>query len=317
MIVVRIRAGLGNQMFQYALGRRLAIENDTELKLDDTWYKRSHYSDMTERAFNLPKFDIEGDIVTTEELRKFFNIRGIPVPRILVHTLNRVSEKENPLPRELFPRLSAHCLNYYWEIRCEYPPPENPKWPYGRRYFPGMLEKVGDLYLAGFWESRKYFEDIADTLRDDFSVVAPLTGEDKAVADRIEDAQAVGVHVRRGDKSGLLPIRYYENAAETLRQSVENPTFFVFSNDPAWTQANLDLGPRTTYVTHNDGSTDYQDLRLLRLCDHQIIASSSFSWWPAWLNENPDKRVYYPKGRMTWGPEDDFIPPEWHPVDCR
>jgi len=84
-----------------------------------------------------------------------------------------------------------------------------------------------------------------------------------------------------GTKVSFTPRRYYENAAKALRQVVEDPRLFIFSNDWTWTQSNLDLDPRTKYVTHNDGSTDYQNLRLLQKCDHQIVAASTFSWWAA------------------------------------
>lgn len=311
-----MRAGLGNQMFQYAMGRRLAIENDTDLKLDATWYRRSHHYDVPSRAFNLTHFDIAADIATPADLRRIFNVGGVPVPRLLVHSLNRLSEKENPLPRELLPRVSARLLNYYWEIRNEYPPPDNPNWPYGRRYTPEMFDLRGDIYLAGFWESRKYFEEIADLIRADLTVVDSAAGKNAAVAEQIAATSSVGVHVRRGDQGGVLPTEYYEAAARTIGESIDDPTYFVFSNDPAWVKANLHFEPETTYVDHNDGSTDYEDLRLLRRCDHQIVANSTFSWWAAWLNENPEKLVYYPRGRVTWGPEDDFVPPDWVPIDA-
>lgn len=318
MIVVRLRAGLGNQMFQYAFGRRLAIANDTELKLDTTWYGKKFLSGITERACNLPHFDIKADIATKHDLRRIFNIKGIPIPRIAVHSLNRLSEKENPLPAEVAPRLSARLFNYYWEIRSEDPPSDDPSWPYSRRFYPEILELEGEVYLAGFWESWRYFDDIASELRDDFTVVDPLRGKNKTIAENIAEGRSVGIHVRRGDKArdgAGLPPTYYDEARELIQQSVESPSFFVFSNDHSWAEANLNFGPSTTFVKHNDGTTDYEDLRLLRHCDHQIIANSSFSWWGAWLNENPDKLVYYPHSRMTWGPKDDFIPEDWIPVN--
>lgn len=315
MIVVRMRAGLGNQLFQYALGRRLAIENDAALKLDTRWYERSHRSDVTGRHFTLAHFDIEADVATSEDLRRIFNVRGVPVPRMLVHVLNRGSEVVDPFPTEVFPRLSASLLNYYWEIRHD-PPPGPPTWPYGRQFCPMVLDLEGDVYLAGFWQSFKYFDDVADALREDLTVVDPLEGENARVADAIDETTAVGVHVRRGDFAdggGALPATYYENAASRIEAAVDEPAYFVFSNDPDWAESNLRLGEETTFVRHNDGSTDYEDLRLLRRCDHQINADSTFSWWAAWLNENPDKRVLVPWPRTDR--QADFLPEPWESVD--
>ena len=75
----------------------------------------------------------------------------------------------------------------------------------GRRYFPETLQKRDIRYLAGFWESWRYLKPLKDTLRDEFRVVEPMSDEDQAVADEIDDAQSVDVHVRRGDKGELHP----------------------------------------------------------------------------------------------------------------
>lgn len=315
MIVVRMRAGLGIQLFQYSLGRRLAIQTGEELKLDTTWYDGPHRRGVTERPFNLPHFDIQAEVATEADLRRIFNVARIPVPRKLVPVLNRGSEKVGPFPAELVTRSSAALLDYYWEIR-DATPIDDHDWPYSRRFAPMMLSLEGDCYLAGFWESRRYFEEVADAIRSDLTVVDPLDGKNAEVAEQIDEALAVGVHVRWGDLvdiGGALSGEYYERAAAALEDVLDDPSYFVFSNDPDWAEANLDLGPDVTYVRHNDGSTDYEDLRLLSRCDHQVIANSTFSWWGAWLNENPGKVVYVPWTEAERN--DDFLPPAWRSVE--
>jgi hypothetical protein len=316
MIVVRMRGGLGNQMFQYALGRRLAIETGEALKLDTTWYARPHRRGVTERQFNLPHFDIQAEIATAADLRRIFAFGGIPMPRRVVHLLNRGAEKVGPRLAELVTQLSAALFDYYWEIR-DVSPSEDHDWPYSRQFAPLMLGLVGDCYLAGFWQSRRYFEEVADTIRSDLTVVEPPEGKNADVAQKIDDALAVGVHVRRGDfvdTGGSLSAGFYERAAATLEETVNDPSYFVFSNDTDWVEANLKLGEDVTVVRHNDGSTDYEDLRLLSRCNHQIISNGTFSWWGAWLNDYPHKRVIGPWRSKERN--DDFVPPKWSSIDA-
>lgn len=315
MIVVRMRAGLGNQLFQYAIGRRLALESGEELLLDTTWFDADHES-VASRHFNLPAFDVDARIATHEDLRRIFDVGGVPVPRTLVHCLNRSAEVVDVSPSEPVARACASLLDYYWEIRRDPPDEDDVSWPYERRFCPRILDVRGDAYLAGFWQSPKYFDDVADTIRRDLRVSDPPRGPNAAVAADIEAGTAVGVHVRRGDfarRGVALPASYYETAAATLADRLaDDASYFIFSDDPSWAEANVNLPAETTYVTHNDGETDYEDLRLLRRCDHQIVANSTFSWWGAWLNENPDKRVLIPWERT---PETiDFFPEGWETV---
>jgi hypothetical protein len=128
--------------------------------------------------------------------------------------------------------------------------------------------------------------------------------------------------VRRGDyvqnpvtnaRHGLCPLEYYHTAVRTLAAQVPDPQFFVFSDDPDWTQQNLKLPYPTTYVTCNGLERDYEDLRLMSHCRHHIIANSSFSWWGAWLSTFPAKTVLAPS---TWFREPpqasrDRVPAGW------
>lgn len=314
MIVVRLRAGLGNQLFQYAFGRRLAIEYDTDLILDSSWFDAEH-DDVAERHFTLPAFDIAGRVGSAGELRRAVGIGPVILPRRLVHLGHRAVEVVNERLCTVVARASASMLNYYWEVRTT-PTSETVDWPHSRRFSPQMLDVGPDAYLAGFWQSPKYFEDVADTIRSDLTVRDPPTGNNAHLADEIADTCSVGVHVRRGDFVDLgitLPAGYYKSAAKQLAASLDDPSFFVFSDDPTWARSTLDLPGETTYVTHNDGSADYEDLRLLRRCDHQICSNSTFSWWGAWLNEYPDKHVLTP-----WDHDvttSDFVPNDWTTVD--
>jgi hypothetical protein len=200
-------------------------------------------------------------------------------------------------------------------------------WAYRRRYYSELLDAGPDAYLDGYWQAPSYFSDIAGMIRDDFSVANPPTGNNAEMISEIESTTAVSVHVRRGDQvhqgpdwseyGNALPETYQQKAATHIGDRVDEPTFFVFSDDPEWAQANLNLHYPTTYVTHNDGSTDYEDIRLMRHCDHHIVANSTFSWWGAWLNDDSNKIVVAPSPWKRFGYPDgivedwDLYPHDW------
>lgn len=310
-----MRAGLGNQMFQYAVGRHLAIINDDQLKLDLSWFRNQGNRSAATRNFNLNKFNIRAEEATKSDLERVFKLGPLPTPKNIVHCLNRGSEVINPIPTEIIPQICGKLLNYYWEIR-DNPPLIEPSWPYHHHYCPKILELEGDVYLAGFWVAPSYFTDIAETIREEFTVTKEPAGKDRTLQKEIGQVQSVGVHVRRGDFVKLnkaLPKEYYMNAAGRIADDVDNPNYYVFSNDPGWVEDNLKLGSNQTVVKHNDGTTDYEDFRLLRRCKHQIISNSSFSWWAAWLNENENKCVIQPQVATERNPYafcSDWIPIE-------
>ena len=138
----------------------------------------------------------------------------------------------------------------------------------------------------------------------------------------IQSSDAVAIHVRRGDYisnqnttefHGICSLDYYHKAIDEIISKVNDPHFFVFSDDPEWTQENLKIDAPTTYVAHNSSDKNYEDLRLMSLCNHFIIANSSFSWWGAWLSRNESKIVIAPS---RWFQDikyndSDRLPEEW------
>lgn len=108
-------------------------------------------------------------------------------------------------------------------------------------------------------------------------------------------------------------MEYYQRAVRQIADKVAQPHFFVFSDDPEWVRSNLLLDYPVTYVTHNSGDKSFEDLRLMSLCTHHIIANSSFSWWGAWLGRNADKAVIVPNRWFNDFPADtkDLLPSSW------
>jgi hypothetical protein len=179
--------------------------------------------------------------------------------------------------------------------------------------------KVPPVYLKGYWGSAKYFDDIAPLIRAEFEVSTPPSVENAAMLSEIGNASnPVAVHVRRGDYVGNTfhysqPMEYYKEATARIRKVAEDARFYIFSDDPDWVKDNLKLPHEVVYVNHNNSDAHYEDLRLMRMCRHFIIANSTFSWWGAWLGDGNGKIVYAPSKWFNDPTVDisDLIPQGW------
>ncbi len=284
MIISALKGGLGNQLFQYALGRTLSLLNSDELALDVSGLSRANEVGDIYRPFALDAFSIQARRATPEEIRRFKYPYGV-FSKILRMFRAKVLKQ-------------AHIG---WE--------------------PEILTKHGNMYLDGYWQSPKYFESIRDTLLAEIVLVSPLLNTAKELQKRMLETSSVFVHVRRGDyvtnqnvqsNYGTCSPAYYAAAIKQIEKRVQDPSWFVFSDDIAWVRENLTLPANTTYVS--DGIlTDAQELTLMSSCLHGVIANSSFSWWGAWLIRNPGKLVIAP---LPWfdtkkDQHPDLIPDSW------
>jgi len=277
MIIVRLTGGLGNQMFQYALGRHLAEKLSTTLKLDPLFYESNKL-----RHYELHCFHIWEHIATQAEI--------------------------DALRREQRTRLYHFLQRGLRKLKIDNPITRQPPNPFHVReadhsFHPEVLEKSGPLYLDGYWQSEKYFRDIAEIIHREFEIKYKQDAESQRISELIHATESVSLHVRRADYvqnpvvnqiHGTCDQAYYDRAIHHLTQSIQNPHFFLFSDDPAWVKAELKLDFPATILEHNGPSRSYEDLRLMSQCKHNIIANSSFSWWGAWLNKNPAKIVVAP-----------------------
>lgn len=293
MIIVRLWGGLGNQMFQYAAARRLALLNEDLLKLDTGWFA-APASGGAERVYELGVFALKAPFASPSEVR---SLRGADMRR---------------LPGWL--KRALRGCGYQGARSC-----------ITEKHFhfdPGILALKGDVYLDGYWQSEKYFSDVADLLRDDFHIVPEPDSRNRDMLEQIRSSGAVSLHVRRGDYvsskktgdfHGVIPINHYSAAVERIAGMVPDPHFFIFSDDPAWARENIHPDFPSTFVDHNGPARAYEDLRLLANCKHHIIANSSFSWWGAWLCPYPDKVVIAPAKWFNRTDLDtsDLIPETW------
>lgn len=287
MVIANILGGLGNQMFQFAAARALALDRGTDLRLDTSGFAdyRLHQGFQLGEAF-------AGD---------FHVATGSDIRAILGWQRTRIAQRI--LARPAMARLRKDSL----VIEPHF------------QYWEGIHGAPARCYLKGYWQSERYFLRHARRLRADFSFRSPLSERNAVLADRIRQCDAVSLHVRRGDyvlnhvtaaTHGLCSLDYYQAAVRHIVQHIGNPVFFVFSDDMPWVKQHLVLPGPVEHVDHNQRA--YDDMHLMSLCKHHVIANSSFSWWGAWLNPGPDKIVVAP--RQWFAVEratEDLLPATW------
>lgn len=177
-------------------------------------------------------------------------------------------------------------------------------------FYSEIFLKVGHILklsyphiISGYWQSEKYFIKHENEIRKDFQFKKPLDKKNKKVLEQIKNTNSVSIHIRRGDYvsnkktnqfHGVCSLSYYKEAINYFKKRIENPKFFVFSDDPEWVKENLKK-EGAIYINWNKGEDSYKDIQLMSRCKHNIIANSSFSWWGAWLNDNLEKMVIAPK----------------------
>ena len=290
MIIVKIHAGIGNQMFQYATGLRLARYRKTQLKLDITSFSQMAEID-TPRHYDLDQYQISSPIAGPTDLAR---VLPIDFQATLLFRLKR---------------------------RLDFDKRLRPLGEHSKAFYDIVLRARDNTYLIGWWQNERYFSDIRPTLLRELTPkkLSPYT---KNILSQIKNSQAISLHVRRGDyitnkyankEHGVAPLAYYKAAAEKLKKKTREPRFFVFSDDSAWCRKNLNLGTDTVFV-EGRGRGASEDIYLIQHCRHNITANSSFSWWGAWLNENADKIVIAPKHwfqNKQADQETEIVPESW------
>jgi hypothetical protein len=290
LIIARIIGGLGNQMFQYAAARALALARGQQLLLDVSGYDdyRLHHGFELRRVFRC-----QPELAGRDDVRKILGWRAAPLAR-----------------RLLSRRALAGLRGRAFIVEPHF------------HYWPGIRAVPEAAYLQGYWQSEKYFAQAAAEIRADFAFRQPMSEANAAWAERIGRRNAVSLHVRRGDYLldpktqallGACSPEYYLKAVGHIAARVAAPEFFVFSDDIAWARDNLDIGFPCHCIDHNRGAESYNDMRLMSLCRHHILANSSFSWWGAWLNPRTDKIVVAPRRWFAADGvcSDDLVPEEW------
>jgi hypothetical protein len=259
-LVVNINGGLGNQMFQYAMGYSLAHDKNMVLKLDISWF--NNMGNATPRNFELKIFD-----------------------KNIEYAENVVINQKNFVVRKL-------KLNRLWDkfIKPKYDIINEPYFHYWKEF--NNIDMSS--YLIGYWQSERYFKHNRDLILRIFSF--PEISEPHNVNFEHEInkyVDSISLHVRRGDYvldkhtnsyHGTCNMDYYKNSMTYLSKELENPHFFIFSDDPDWVTAEFS-GDNITVIRGNDSELSFRDMQLMTICKHHIVANSSFSWWGTWLSK--------------------------------
>ena len=298
-VIARLHDGLGNQLFIYAAARALATARGATLLVDE------HSGFAHDRRYG-----------ASCQIRHF----AIEAPRAPC----RLSY-DFPLGRQLRDLETALSLKLPLQHRFMIREADFDAASAG-----APLRDV--IRAEGYWQSPRYFSQIADDIRREFRVVTELSAQSEAVRRDIRAANAIGLHVRQmhGAHHAFnapppkavpqLPYDYYEEAVTRIAARAENPVFFCFADNFEWIRERWNFPWPIRYVDHNRGSDNaHEDIALMRECRHFIVGNSTFSWWGAWLCDAPDKRVVAPSntGAVPWGSEKDLFPADWDVLPIR
>ena len=266
MIVVRLNGGLGNQFFQYATGRHLAHLNETELLLDASFLQTS----TIHRNYELGAFNVASTIADEKILDSFHGTDFSTKERMLTQLISFGKNKKY--------KFNEYGFNEH------------------------ILELKGNYYLCGYFQSEKYFKSIADIIRNDLTLKNDFIPNDKELIEKVVNTNSVSIHIRRGDyirnlssmdTHGLCSKDYYTKSIEFIKRELGNDLhFYLFTDDEEWVKKEMKWDINCTLIS---GKTTVEDFYLMSMCKHNIIANSTFSWWAAWLNANPNKKVIIPK----------------------
>lgn len=285
--IIKFNGGLGNQMFQYAFGKALEAKTGVKTIFDMSFFEKKYARPYELNIFGLDVPAVEG---FCDKLR-----------------LNLIWKFRKSLKHKTF-----LGLGFYPEAHFEF----------DIKLF--TLEP--NTYIEGFFQSEKYFGFVEEKIRNDFQFKTKPDSFNQHLIDMITSSNSISLHIRRGDYVqkkryqnlyATCSLDYYKRGVEHIAKTVENPKLFIFSDDPNWVRQNLNLPYECIFVDNNSGSKSYEDMRLMSLCKHNVIANSSFSWWGAWLNNNSEKIVIAPQ---KWFNDEkivqtDVIPQSWTRID--
>ncbi len=289
-ILVKLSGGLRNQMFQYAAARRLTVLNEAELLLDVSGFAKYKL-----RTYALGHLSIQARAATSLEITRMTG-RGSFFNQILAKAAfwnNRSSSRLETITQQVL------------------------------QYDPSLIDKRGSMYLDGYWQSPRYFQDISKQIKTEFQIATPPSPENQSMGSQISGCNSVSVHVRRGDYvsnlktsgiHGTCSARYYDLAAAALSAREAGLVYFVFSDDIPWARDNMTFPGEKVFIGFNDPDHHYEDLRLMSLCRHHITANSTFSWWGAWLGVEDGLTITPARwfnDESKGPPVDDLIPEGW------
>jgi hypothetical protein len=288
MIIVKLKGGLGNQLFQYCFAYYVWMKTGQKVKIDMSSYN-SQISD------------------------------GIHVPRLLKMKISLPVASENDISSACYFKHNMNvCKNIYRGklllesiINSDYYLEKN-------RSYVDVLSMKPYKYYDGYWQSWKYVDSIWDDVKNDFAPNETLNEKILRIIEEVSSTNSVSIGIRRGDYSkyerhyGSFSNDYYQRAMDYIENHLENVVFNVFSDDIDWARNNIDFSKRTVvFREHESTIDDFEDLFVIAACKHSIITNSTFHWWGARLNYKPGKIVVAPSRWFADMKPIDIVPPYW------
>lgn len=279
MIFVDIRGGLGNQLFQYAAAKSLATDMNSDFLMNLSDYDSEDAKKVDHVEFKLNHFNIDfKKQIPPSEIKNYPNVTTIVEPL----------SSDNFAPYIDFTKYS------------------------------------GNIYLRGYWQDERYFKHNEKIIKQDLQVITPPNKKNQKMLDEMSECNSICISFRRGEyldsyfiaQFGICTEEYYKNAINLITKKIENPTFFIFSDDVEWIEDNVKLNYPTIPVTFNGVGDEHEELRLMANCNHFILANSSFSWWGAWLSENKDKQIIAPKPWFNSYTKESILCANWIQLCC-
>lgn len=274
-------------MFQYAFGKTYAHKNKCDVLFDRSWFDLEQGEHP--RPLRLTRYNVSAQFASKLQVEQCINKRRASrLPGFLRQLFKKKKYTSN--------KRLEQCAGFF---------------------DPSLMEPSVNCFFEGYFQTDKYFKDIRGKILSDFTLASPLDESNQQMLHAIQNSNAISIHIRRGDYLNLqdthpvCSMEYYQTAMKSVARSVDKPHFFIFSDDPNWVKSDFPLAYDKTVVDINNEENGIFDIELMRHCQHNIIANSSFSWWGAWLNENPDKMVVAPKQWFSGKAADDILPEEW------
>jgi len=291
MVYIQIWGGLGNQMFQFAAAKAVSISGKTKVGIClDKINQHPTNSDFTKRTFELDKvFVLKNFVFVNSSDYNYILHPGKSIFRKILNRLKRTS--------------------YFFEK--------------GLSYDNSIKKLSAEAYIEGYFQSENYFDSCMEEILSDFRFRQKPSEKTNELLIKIATKTSVAVHIRRGDfiekkgnlaTHGVCSNEYYISAIEQFK-NYDNLIVVIVSDDPGWVYKNMNFGCDTVYVNWNADEDSWQDMYIISKCNHAIIANSSFSWWGAMLNRNPEKKIIAP---ARWYADEglqkqtaDLIPTSW------
>lgn len=292
MKIVKIKGGLGNQLFQYGFAKLIEKKTNSPTAIDMSYFQNDF--DDPIRKPRLLKYKISLPIATNDDIKRTCMFK---------HSGNVLGLKYRL-------GIGAEALfnkKYYFEHN---------------RKFINPNKLLNYSYYDGYWQSWRYIDKIWDFMKTDLIPNYEIDYMTRELIEKIKKENSVFVGIRKGDYAssqshfGSFGNPYYKKAMDYILERVDNPIFYIFSNDISWVKQNINFKGKTVIFREpEDIVDDFEDFLIMTECKHSIIINSTFHWWGARINDNKDKIVIAPKKWFFDGSPIDIIPPHWIKID--